>query len=167
LSNSRDDNPIEVSSPACSMNEADDAYMGYATRDELVAILTELIEAERAGTRVALDSAREAPGGATSDFLRDLQSDEARWCAMLAGQLKSLGATPSPKVGAFHAKAMAITDLRERIIFVNRGQGWVARKLRELLPRVRDNRLHADLADMLRSHDVNIARANEITGTAA
>ena len=59
-----------------------------------------------------------------------------------------------------YGKAMAVTDLRERIIFLNRGQGWVVRKLREMLPRVRNDLLHADLSAMLRSHEVNIALAN-------
>jgi hypothetical protein len=35
------------------------------------------------------------------------------------------------------------------------------RKLREMLPRVRDDRLHADLAEMLQSHEANIARTND------
>ncbi len=41
---SRKDNASasEPSSPACSMHEADDVYMGYAGKDELTAILTEL-----------------------------------------------------------------------------------------------------------------------------
>ena len=43
----------EPSSPACLAHEADDAYMGYATREELAAFLNELLEAERAGTGVA------------------------------------------------------------------------------------------------------------------
>jgi len=49
---SRKDNASasEPSSPACSMHEADDVYMGYAGKDELTAILTELLEAERAGS---------------------------------------------------------------------------------------------------------------------
>src|SRR5215213_4006808 len=34
-------------SPACLAHETDDAYMGYATRDELAAFLNELLEAER------------------------------------------------------------------------------------------------------------------------
>ena len=46
----------EPSSPACLAHEADDAYMGYATTDELAAFLNELLEAERAGTGVALKS---------------------------------------------------------------------------------------------------------------
>jgi hypothetical protein len=78
-----------------------------------------------------------------------------------------LGEAPSPKVGAFYEKAMAIENPGERIAFLNRGQGWVARKLRDMLPRVRDNRLHADLSEMLRSHEVNIALANDLAAGAA
>jgi hypothetical protein len=44
--------------------------------------------------------------------------------------------------------------------------GWAVRKLREMLPRVREDRLHADLAEMLRSHEVKFALANDVTGRA-
>jgi hypothetical protein len=88
--------------------------------------------------------------------------DEARWCAMLLKQLKTLGVPASTKVGAFQDKALAIDGLPERIAFLNRGQGWVAKKLREMLPKVRDDALHRDLKEMLRAHEVNIARANEV-----
>jgi Domain of unknown function (DUF6306) len=59
---------------------------------------------------------------------------------------------------------MALADLSERIISLNRGQAWVVRKLREMLPRVRDNQLHTDLKDMLRSHEVNITLVNDLAG---
>lgn len=36
-------------SPACSAHEADDAYMGFASRDDLAAFLKELAAAEEAG----------------------------------------------------------------------------------------------------------------------
>ena len=52
------DLPAEGSSPACAMHQADDVYMGYAGKDEMIAFLNELLEAERAGARVTLDSAR-------------------------------------------------------------------------------------------------------------
>jgi len=39
----------EFASPACSANEADDAYMGFASRAEITAFLKELQAAERAG----------------------------------------------------------------------------------------------------------------------
>jgi hypothetical protein len=41
--------PKEFASPACSANEADDAYMGFATRTEIAAFLKELEAAERDG----------------------------------------------------------------------------------------------------------------------
>ena len=34
--------PREFASPVCSDNEADDAYMGFATRAEIAAFLKEL-----------------------------------------------------------------------------------------------------------------------------
>ena len=41
--------PKEFASPACSANEADDAYMGFASRLEITAFLKELADAEHAG----------------------------------------------------------------------------------------------------------------------
>lgn len=161
MTNHRRDETAEGSSPACSMHDADDAYMGYMARDELIAFLNELLEAERAGARVTLESARAAGSGPIAQLMSDIQRDEARWCAMLARHLKALGVTPSARIGAFYEKAIAIADLSERITFLNRGQGWVVRKLREALPRIRDDYLHADLAEMLRSHEANILLANE------
>ena len=151
----------QPASPACLAHEADDAYMGYATKDELAAFLNELLEAERAGTGVALKSGKAAAGTSFAELLRDVHRDEARWCAMLLKQLKALGAPASTKIGAFQDKALAIEGLPERMAFLNRGQGWVVKKLREMLPKVRDDALHRDLAEMLHSHEVNIARTNE------
>jgi len=135
MTNQPDDDPaVEVSSPACSTQEADDAYGGFAGRDEVLASLNELLEAERAGARVTLETARAADNTTIAELMRTIQRDESRWCALLSRHIKALGAAPSPNVGAFYAKAMAIADLGERIAFLNRGQGWVARKLREMLP---------------------------------
>jgi Domain of unknown function (DUF6306) len=160
MKNRSEDQLPELSSPACSMPEADDAYMGFAGKAELIAFLNVLLEAERAGARVTLKSAGDAGVGPIAELMQAIQRDETRWCAMLIRHLKALGETPSVKVGAFYDKAMAIADLGERVAFLNRGQGWVVRELREILPRVRDDRLHADLAAMLQSHEANIALAN-------
>lgn len=157
----------DVSSPPCSMHEADDVYMGFAGKDELVAALNELLEAERAGARVSLESARAAEAGPIAVLMEMVEHDERRWCAMLLEHLKRLGAEPSPNVGAFHGKAMAIADLAERVKFLNRGQGWVVRKLAALLPRVRDPGLQNDLRAMLDAHEANIAHAEDVLRSAA
>lgn len=156
--------PGEFSSPACSAHEADAAYMGYADKTELVLFLNELLEAERAGARITLRTALAAGDEALAELMRKIHKDEARWCAMLLNHIKALGEAPSAKVGAFYGKALAIADLGARIAFINRGQGWVVRKLREMVPRIRDDALHADLAEMLHSHETNIALANDALG---
>ncbi|MDE2073592.1 MAG: nitronate monooxygenase [Alphaproteobacteria bacterium] len=155
--------PVSAS-PVCYAGEADDRYMGFATADELLAILNELLEAERAGARVTARTAAEAPDAAMAELMKQVYADEARWCGMLLGWVRRLGGTPSGQVGAFYDKAMAIAGIAERAAFINRGQGWVVRKLREILARVRDDSLHADLADMLKAHEENIARVNEKLG---
>jgi hypothetical protein len=138
--------------------------MGFASRSEIAAFLNELLEAERAGTGVALRSAQAATGTPFVDLLHDIHRDEAKWCAMLLRQLRALNEPASAKIGAFQEKALAIADLRERMTFLNRGQGWVVRKLREMLPKVRDDGLHRDLQEMLQAHEVNIARTQAALG---
>lgn len=154
-----DDKP-EFASPACFLGDADDVYSGYAPRAEVVTFLNELLEAERAGSRVTLDSAREAGPGPVGELLTAIQKDEARWCAMLLGHVIALGAAPTAEMGAFYGKAMAVADMNERIAFLNRGQGWVVKRIKPMLLRIRDDRMHADLTAMQQSHEVNIALAN-------
>lgn len=152
----------EFASPVCFLDEADDVYSGYAPRAEIIAFLNELLEAERAGSRVTLESAREAGSGPVAELMAAVQKDEARWCAMLFGHVKELGAEPRPNTGAFYGKCMAIADMNERLAFLNRGQGWVVKRIQPMLARVRDDTLHADLKAMMESHIDNIAKANAV-----
>lgn len=131
--------------------------MGYAEADEIVAELNTLLEAERAGTRVARATRRNEGGAQLDGFMSGIEKDEAHWCAMLTEQIVRLGGTPSEVCGAFYEKAMAIADVKERLTFLNRGQSWVVRKIEALTPKIRDDSLHADLRVMADSHRANIA----------
>jgi hypothetical protein len=155
-----DDLNDDFSSPACSMREADDVYMGYAAKDELARFLDELLQAERAAAQVALESARAAGDAPIGAVLQTMQRDEARWSAMLLGHLKARAEVLASKGGACYDDAMAIADLDERVAFLRANQAALAQKLREMLPRVRDERLHADLSEMLRSQEAQIALAS-------
>ncbi len=130
--------------------------MDHATTDELVTALNELLEAERAGVLVTMQTARETPEALTP-IIVGVQRDEAHWVGVLARAIRGLDGTPSETAGAFHEKAMAIPNLSERLTFLNRGQGWVVRKLEALLPRIGDDALRAELTAMLVSHRDNIA----------
>jgi len=135
--------------------------MGFAGRDELVAALNALIEAERAGTRVAKAWGKATTGSAGA-LLATVQADEAQWCAMLSAHVRRLGGAPSRKTGGFLARALAIGDGGSRLAFLNKGQGWVVRALDTLTPRVRDEGLHADLKRMRDAHLANIAAAHAL-----
>jgi hypothetical protein len=152
--------PLELGlGRAAAAERARAAYSGYLERDPLVAELNILLEAERAGARVAARLLSEAKRPELKDLARAIQRDEARWCRMLMGALHALEATPSQLVGRFYEQAMAIAEIEARFAFVNRGQAWVVGRLKALLPRVRDDRLHADLLRMLAAHDHNITQA--------
>jgi|UPI0003B6B4A4 hypothetical protein len=150
----------ELSSPVCYAGHADDRYMGYAARDEVVDALNRLIEAERAGSRIASAWRKDPAFGDGAAFLSMLRLEEAQWCAMLIGHVRRLGGTPSSKAGRFLAKAMAMEGVSQRLAYLNRGQAWIVRTLDELTPRIRDACLHADLKRMRDGHLVNIASAD-------
>jgi hypothetical protein len=148
-------------SPPCFAGEADPAYMGYFANEELAERLNVLLEAERAGVRVAMVLDHEATNPDLKAIAAQLRRDEAHWCQVLSEALGRLGAQPSTKVGDFYEKVMAIEGFEARLAFVNRGQAWVARKVRELLPKVADDGLHTELRAMLEGHDSNIALAEQ------
>jgi hypothetical protein len=109
----------------------------------------------------------DAPDETFRDLARRLQADEIRWCRMLFHALSELEAEPSRGVGSFYENAMAIGDFNARLAFVNRGQAWVVRRLRALLPRVRDDGLHGRLKEMLDAHAANIDAAEALLGAEA
>lgn len=124
--------------------------------DELIAALNELLEAERAGARVALETLSQAAEDALAPLIMDIQRDEVRWCKMLMSVIRSVGATPSSATGNFYQKAIIIEDLKDRLLFVNRGQEWVVRRLQSLISRVDDAFIRQQLLEMMDAHIKNI-----------
>ena len=153
---------VEVDSPVCSMREADDVYMGYAGKEELTGFLNELLEAERAAAQVSFLTACMGGSGQAAGLLSATQRDSARWRAMLLHHLKTLGAEPSQHVRTFYDKPTANGAVAECIAFLNRSRSWEMRRLRGMLSRVRDDRLHADLTELLRSHEANITMTDDV-----
>jgi hypothetical protein len=153
------DEPVEVASPVCYAGEFKD-YMQPAglPRAELVAFLNVLLESERAGARVLARWCHEAGPevGVPADILAAVRDDEARYCAGLTAQLERLGASPSHVTGRFYDKAMTISAWPDRLRFLDKGQSWVAREIRDKLPRIADPDLAAFLREMLERHEHNL-----------
>jgi len=143
------------------LNMNDSATSSPIKVDELVAALNELLEAERAGARVTLETANQVKGHNLAPLVIDIQRDEVRWCKMLMEVIRSLGALPSTATGSFYQKAISIEDLKERLLFVNRGQGWVVRRLEKLIPRIQEPHICSQLQEMLDAHIQNIDRVDK------
>lgn len=154
-------------SPPCSLHELDPSYLGYMTGGELIALLNELLEGERAGARLLADMGRAARDPGEGATFRDVAMDEARFCAMLTRHIRRLGGTPSTAIGAFHGKVLALETPAERLALLNSGQGWVVRKLEEACGRIADDALLRDLREMRAAHARNIARCEALMETAS
>jgi nitronate monooxygenase len=75
---------------------------------------------------------------------------------MLIQAIHTLDMEPSRKTGEFYQKVIAITDIKKRILFVNRGQAWVVRRLEALIPKVGQSDIKKGLEEMLEAHKNNI-----------
>jgi hypothetical protein len=130
---------------------------------ELGRFLNRLLEAERAGARLLAAYLDELPPG-TAEWvgLHAVQRDEARNCAVLIHCLLRADVTPSMATGDFHRKGLELKDWRERLRFLNRGQGWVARRIAEALPRIAPSATRSALQEMHESHVANIALCEQL-----
>jgi 5,10-methenyltetrahydrofolate synthetase len=163
--------PGGYSSPACYAHEVAPDYFGEQpalSREEILGLLDTLLEAERAGAKVL--------AAFLDDYERDtvawrqvsaVQRDEAKNCAILIELIRTFGATPSAATGDFLGKALKIEGRIARLQFLNRGQGWVARKISEALPHIGDVSVRRALADMYDSHLLNIEACEALIETLA
>lgn len=123
---------------------------------ELVDFLNSLLEAERAGAKCARVFHQDHGEGDAGPLIDTVYHDEAWCCGMLSRHITAIGGKPTEVTGDFLEKAVAKEGLDARLAFLNKGQGWVVRKLEEAIPRISNPALRDDLDDMLVRHRVNI-----------
>ncbi|MNE68621.1 hypothetical protein D3C80_1642930 [compost metagenome] len=120
-------------------------------------LLQTLLSAERAGVQVASASLRECQDPIVRPLLEQILAGEGESCRRLLACMQHLGLQPNRQTGEFYARAMAIGDLNDRLAFIDRGQRWVIRKLRETLPDCADPTVRGELEAVLRIHEENSA----------
>jgi Domain of unknown function (DUF6306) len=123
----------------------------------LEALLNQLGEAERAGGRVLHELAGLADSLDLKELLKKVEHDEGYYAGQLAAHVRRLGGNPSSETGDFVEKVRAVSGLGPKLELLNRGQGWVVRKIDEMLPSVGDPPLVAFLRVMAEGHRLNIS----------
>ncbi|MDH2240969.1 DUF6306 domain-containing protein [Pseudomonas sp. GD03909] len=123
-------------------------------------LLQDLLSAERAGAKVAGDSLQQPCTPEQRQLLEQVRHGEIESCKLLLECLQLRGLEPNKDIGAFYGKAMAIESMDDRLPFVDKGQQWVIRKLREYLPGCEDPELRSRLERMLHIHEENSAASH-------
>jgi len=95
--------------------------------------LNELLEAERAGVETLSRLFPEARGAEMQTLFEGVRDDEAWSCAGLVRSIKTMGGAVSEKNGDFAEKVMREPTLAARLELLNRGQGWVVKRLDALV----------------------------------
>ncbi|MDB6141168.1 MAG: diguanylate cyclase [Pseudomonas sp.] len=122
--------------------------------NETINLLQELLEAERAGARLALDTLDEADDE-QKGLLNKIHKGEAESCRRIRDCIKYLGGVPSLALGAFYEKAMKIEDVTDRLYFIDRGQRWVINKVKDNLQDIDNSFVRIELENVLKIHVLN------------
>lgn len=152
-----DDTERQSASSPCLLAETDENLVDREN-SVLIEVLEALLSAERAGARIAKDTLIEIGESHVVDtsLLQHIRKDELRYCQLLMTQLRRLGVAPHQKVGDFYEKCMVISDIEERLEFLNRGQQWVVKKIEGVLSDSIDVQLLDALTEMKNTHVHNI-----------
>jgi nitronate monooxygenase len=145
-----DEPPLEeLSSPACWARDADEVYMGYASHSEITALLSALISAKRAGARLLLHTALETQHPVLRIDLLDRYRREADWRHRLTDLIHVQGGETEPLIDGCYQRAMKHTDLSGRLQILRDTQEPLLNACRAILPKIRDNALHAAITLLL------------------
>jgi hypothetical protein len=135
------------------------------SKQEQVAFLNRMLEAERAGARALFTILEGSPRrGDTWTALRRVHSDEAHNCALLGKQLERLGADYSHATGDFLDKLLAVSGTRARVEFLAKGLRWAVQRFDEAMPRL-DNDARATIASIRESHLRSIELCQSVVST--
>jgi hypothetical protein len=124
--------------------------------------LNELLEAERAGVDTLSRLFPEARSPEMQKLLAEVRDDEAWSCAGLVRSITTLGGAISEKKGDFADKVMGEPTLAARLRLLNRGQGWVVKRLDVLLGEGLPAAVGGFLEEMKTRHLTNIAACEQL-----
>jgi len=128
------------------------AWAPAMTAPEYAAFLGELLTAEHDRMRLLSACLQELDVGSLEwDAIQLQQLHDIRNCTVLAALMREEGEKPTPAVGVFYGRGLALRDRRKRLGFLRHIQGWLAERLAAGLPRVPPGARHV-LQEMLDSH---------------
>jgi nitronate monooxygenase len=128
------------------------AWASSMAPGEYAAFLSELLNAEHDRMRLLSAYLQELDAGSLEwDAIQLQQLNDIRNCTVLAALMREEGEKPTPAVGAFYGRGLALRDRRRRLGFLRHIQEWLAARLAAGLPRVPPRARHV-LQEMVDAH---------------
>lgn len=153
-----EDESPHCASPPCFMHELDPSYLGFLSREEILALLNELLEDVRAETYLMHDIESLDSHRGMSALFRELRTDQARFNVMLIRHIERLGGTPSEKTGEIGARSADNLPIERQLNEFNARQRVLYAKLEAARTRIYQDDLREDLDGMLDSRKQLIQR---------
>lgn len=150
---------VELSSSACAIRDADDGYMGYATKNEMIIFLGNLLTLEGSCTRICIKCITTSEHSAICEHFQVIQRDLLHWQSRLFLHLNTLGFNPLLGITSDNNEEL-LTVSANLIDFVKLfidNLGSIVKQLEENMSRVRCDQIYNDLSHMRQSHIANIS----------
>jgi nitronate monooxygenase len=136
------------------------------SREEQVAFLNRMLEAERSGAKALLNILEGSRAAARAWPYCVASTPTRHNCALLGKQIERLGADYSHATSDFLGKLLAVEGRRARVEFLAKGLRWAVKRFDEALPRLDDD-ARATIASVRESHLRSIERCESVARTMA
>ena len=150
---------VELSSSPCAIRDADDGYMGYATKNETIIFLGTLLTLEGSCTRICMESISASEYAAICEHFQIIQRDLFHWQSQLSLRINTLGFKPflgfySDNNESILTNSATLTDSVK--LFIDNLES-IVKQLEDNMSRVRCDQIYNELSRMKQSHIANIS----------
>jgi hypothetical protein len=145
----------ECSSSPCWMHEVDPSYLGYWSKEEIVAFLKSLLERERIGTRAFADIGR-AADLRIADLILESELDQGSICILLQKEIAKRGATVTAPHKRPTDERRAKFSLEQAVASARSHQTELVQTIEKAVLNILDSNLNSHLMKMLQLHRMQI-----------
>lgn len=137
------------------------------SREEQIAFLNRMLEAERAGAKALMAILEASPRhGEAWAALRRIHNAEAHNCVLIGKQIERLNADYSHATGDFLSKMIAVNGTRARVEFLAKGLRWAVARFDEAMPYL-DEDARGTMVRIRESHVRSIELCASVVGMLA
>lgn len=153
-------------SPACSMHEADPAYMGYLTEAEILTFLGDLLRRERTATRIFTRFGARIRDARFSKLLLDAELMQRTLCDSLQREISSRADSARLKSRSASPPSWQRRTASQRVHDGCLYQNDLIQRIEVVLPKIRDASLCSALKTLLEGHVALVTRIHGALATA-